>query len=107
MHTLPQILALKRFYSGTAGDSFSAEHNGMAFTTKDSDNDISSDNCAQNFKGGWWYGKCHSSNLNGLYHHGNHKSYADGVNWYHWKGHHYSLKKTEMKIRPSGFVSKK
>ena len=107
MHTLPQILALKRFYSGTAGDSFSAEHNGMAFTTKDSDNDITSFNCAQIYKGGWWYGNCHYSNLNGVYHHGNHKSYGDGVNWYHWKGHYYSLKKTEMKIRPSGFVWKK
>ncbi|MBN3310184.1 MFAP4 protein, partial [Amia calva] len=27
-------------------------------------------------------------------------SYANGVSWYHWKGHYYSLKTSEMKIRP-------
>ena len=72
----------------------------MAFTTKDSDNDKYGGNCATMFKGRWWYAGCHQSNLNGLYHHGSHKSYADGINWYHFKGYHYSLKSTSMKIRP-------
>ena len=85
-------------YTGTAGDSF-ATQSGEKFSTKDQDYDTYSGNCAQLYKGGWWYGACHSSNLNGLYHHGAHTSYADGVNWYHWKGHRYSLKGTEMKIR--------
>jgi len=87
-------------YSGTAGDSLSG-HRGMAFSTKDQDNDAYSGNCATLFKGAWWYGACHSSNLNGLYHLGKHSSYADGVNWYTWKGHYYSAKRAEMKIKPA------
>jgi len=52
------------------------------------------------YKGGWWYTACHDSNLNGRYLRGPHTTYADGVNWEHWKGHYYSLKFTEMKIKP-------
>ena len=77
---------------------------GMPFTTKDQDNDNwGGHNCAIMYKGAWWYGRCHNSNLNGLYLRGNHSSFANGVNWFHWKGHHYSLKRTEMKIRPVDF----
>ena len=86
-------------YSGDAGDSFS-NLSGMKFSTKDKDQDTWSGNCAETFKGAWWYSYCHSSNLNGFYYEGAHKSYADGVNWYTWKGNHYSLKFTEMKVRP-------
>jgi len=87
-------------YSGTAGDSLSG-HRGYPFTTKDQDNDsLSSVNCAVSSKGAWWYYKCHASNLNGLYHHGQHSSDADGVNWGAWKGYNYSAKRAEMKIRP-------
>ena len=85
--------------SGTAGDSFTY-HNGYKFTTRDQDND--DDNyrdCAQEFKGAWWYNNCHYSNLNGLYHGGSHSSNADGVNWRTWRGYYYSLKFTEMKLR--------
>ncbi|XP_078360506.1 fibrinogen C domain-containing protein 1-like [Oculina patagonica] len=90
-------------YSGTAGDSL-AEHRGYPFTTKDQDNDSSSSgNCAVSYKGAWWYTDCHHSNLNGLYHHGKHSSNADGVNWHHWKGHKYSAKRAEMKIKPVKF----
>ncbi|XP_066020134.1 microfibril-associated glycoprotein 4-like isoform X2 [Pocillopora verrucosa] len=90
-------------YSGNSGDSL-AFHRGMPFTTRDQENDDHVDhNCAIKFKGAWWYKECHRSNLNGLYLRGNHSTYADGVNWHHWKGHYYSLKRTEMKIRPKDF----
>ena len=74
-------------------------HNGIAFSTNDKDNDKWDKNCAEDFKGAWWYDNCCRSNLNGLYLKGNHTSYFDGVNWSIWKGSRYSLKKTEMKIR--------
>ena len=89
-------------FSGTAGDSLSS-HRGHPFSTKDQDNDNWPSNCAVAFKGAWWYQSCHDSNLNGLYHHGKHSSYADGVNWNHWKGYYYSVKRAEMKIRPVSF----
>ena len=73
---------------------------GYQFSTKDKDNDVYATSCAQLYKGGWWYGDCHRANLNGLYLEAHHDSYANGVNWYHWKGYRYSLKYTEMKIKP-------
>ena len=80
------------------GDSLHMHHNGMKFSTKDADNDSDGGNCAQGYHGAWWYYHCHLSNLNGRYLRGPHKSYADGVNWFTFRGHHYSLKTTEMKI---------
>ena len=76
-------------------------HSGMKFTTKDVDNDYNPNaQCSQTFKGAWWYNKCHRSNLNGQYLAGPHNSNADGVNWYNFKGHYYSLKTSEMKVQP-------
>ncbi|OCT66965.1 hypothetical protein XELAEV_18038247mg [Xenopus laevis] len=92
-------LHLTGFTGGNAGNALS-EHNGYSFSTKDRDNDIYEGNCAQQFKGAWWYTRCHLSNLNGLYLHGDHTSYADGVNWSMGKGLYYSYKVSEMKFRP-------
>ena len=85
-------------YSGNARDSFS-DHSGRKFSTLDQDNDQWSSSCAISFKGAWWYGECHASNLNGKYLSGNYTSYADGIVWHSWMGHYYSLKITEMKLR--------
>ena len=87
-------------FSGDAGDSLRS-HNWMKFSTKDRDNDLARYSCAQVRKGAWWYNNCAYSNLNGLYLRGYHRSYANGVNWAHWRGDYYSLQKTEMKIGPS------
>ncbi|NP_001082604.1 ficolin-1-A precursor [Xenopus laevis] len=76
-------LSLRSFMGGDAGDSLSG-HKNFSFSTKDRDN---KSNCAHTFKGGWWYETCHYSNLNGLYLHGNHTSYANGVNWSTGRGY--------------------
>jgi len=36
----------------------------------------------------------------GTYLGGPHASFADGFNWYTFRGYHYSLKRSEMKIKP-------
>ena len=91
------------FIKGDAGDSL-AKQNGMMFTTRDRDNDVRLfGNCALDYKGAWWYEDCLHSNLNAQYLRGHHSSNYDGVNWGFWRENHYSLKKTEMKIRPRSF----
>ena len=87
------------FFKGTAGDSL-GYHRGYAFSTKDRDND-SAGNCAQDYKGAWWYKSCHYSNLNGLYLHG--KDDSKGVAWQTWKNNYYSVERSEMKMRPKDF----
>ena len=74
----------------------------QAFSTRDRDNDIAhSRNCADYYTGAWWYASCHFSNLNGQYLQGATTGmFAKGVVWESWRGYDYSLKKTEMKIRP-------
>ena len=85
------------------GDSL-RYHNGWPFSTKDKDNDgWSKGNCAVEYSGAWWYKGCHSANLNGHYAYGGPiEIQGDGITWKEWRGHNYSLKQTEMKIRPYG-----
>ena len=84
---------------GTAGDSL-RYHRNQSFSTQDEDNDNSNKNCAQKRHGAWWYKKCYHSNLNGLYHHINPSTNRVGMSWKTWRPKNYSLKSTEMKIRP-------
>lgn len=73
----------------------------MQFSTKDQDNDQGSGSCAQLlYKGAWWYNACLSSNLNGLYINGSHSDDGIGINWGTFRGYYYSLKRSEMKVKP-------
>ena len=72
-----------------------ASHLGKPFTTRDRDHDNAKLNCAITYHGAWWYGNCHSANLNGDYN----TNSAQGVTWYAWKGNSYSLPFAEMKMQ--------
>ncbi|KAI4819687.1 hypothetical protein KUCAC02_004927 [Chaenocephalus aceratus] len=102
-------------YVGTAGDALSgsyqvgasewASHQGIKFSTHDQDNDNYKGNCAQEDNGGWWFNKCHSAHLNGMYYPNGHYSALtdNGVVWYTWRGWWYSLKTSSMKLRSMDF----
>ena len=76
----------------------------MRFSANGTDNDVYGQHCAQLYKGGWWYRDCHKANLNGKYLGGVTTEYATGMCWQPWRGYHYSLKTSEMKIRPASFI---
>ena len=52
-------------------------HNRKRFSTTDNGR-----KCAIVYKGGWWYGSCHTSNLNGLYLNGSFTQYAPFLFYY-------------------------
>ncbi|XP_005101289.3 tenascin-R [Aplysia californica] len=82
-------------FSGNASDSM-AYHNGMAFSTKDRDNDNSSGgSCANSYNGAWWYNGCHNVNLNGLW---GVTVGAKGLRWHSVTDGSVSF--SEIKIRP-------
>ncbi|XP_059175193.1 fibrinogen beta chain-like [Physella acuta] len=83
------------FQTGNATDNF-YYHNGMAFSTLDRDNDRNSSNCAELYKGGWWYNDCHTVNVNGVW---ANKVFGEGINWYGITTHDDSLEQVEMKLR--------
>ena len=78
-------------FQGTTTDPM-AYHNGMYFTTTDSDNDQSSSNCAQRYGpgGGWWYNNCFNIQPNVKY------KGRYGVYLSKWHVFHF----IEIKIRP-------
>ena len=64
-------------YSGDAGHGMSTA-NGMMFTTFDSDNDVSGNNCAARRGGGFWWKKCGKAHIT-TYENG------DPIGGYFWK----------------------
>ena len=85
-------------FQGTTTDPM-AFHNGMYFTTKDSDNDAHGNNCALFYgptkpSGGWWYNSCWYINLNNYYNTNNYEIYLN----YKWITKPPTF--TEIKIRP-------
>lgn len=89
--------------AGTAGDSFSY-HRGWPFSTPDEENDFKpTGNCALEHHGGWWFKWCHKAFLNGPYIRGPNSYHGEGVIWKGFKDYHYSLKSSQMKIRPRDF----
>lgn len=85
-------------FEGSAHDSLST-HNGVRFSTPDSDNDNWRDyHCAREWQAGWWYNNCWSGFLNGLYQNRSDVRYRS-IAWNEWKEE--QLARTEMKIRPS------
>jgi hypothetical protein len=87
-------------YSGNAGNSL-YQHGNRQFSTRDQDNDPRPEDCAVENHGAWWYGasgQCSTSNLNGEYLKADNHEIGKGV---FWDGQFlFSLKFTEMKIRP-------
>ena len=77
------------------------EHNGQQFSTHDVDHDALATSCAQEYRGAWWYVSCFTASLNGQYVQGGVADYGRGLQWVALKGYHYSLKASQMKIRPT------
>ncbi|KAM3842795.1 angiopoietin-related protein 3-like [Diretmus argenteus] len=79
-------------------------HTGMMFSTKDRDNDNHQDsNCAFNYTGGWWFNACGDTNLNGRFMHMRPRGRSErrrGIHWRPSRRASYSLKSTQISIRP-------
>ncbi|XP_061170908.1 fibroleukin-like [Saccostrea echinata] len=86
---------------GTLGDSMLhtgdvyTELSGMYFTTSDRDNDRWSEgNCAVDWRGGWWFHKCHQGFLNGPW------SSGDWINpWFPTLQNGKYIKETLMMVK--------
>ncbi|XP_035278852.1 angiopoietin-related protein 4-like [Anguilla anguilla] len=91
---------------GGLGSALSTEPSGLLFSTRDHDNDQKADsNCAKLLSGGWWFGSCEHSNLNGRYVPGQpskpRHQWKQGMFWKTWRGRYHPLKTTVMKIAPA------
>ncbi|XP_046570950.1 fibrinogen-like protein A [Haliotis rubra] len=74
-------------YSGTAGDKMLYSNN-TRFSARNLDLDTASFNCADKYRGAWWYKNCVEADLNCLY-----------SNQIYWQGIS-GIKSSSMKIRP-------
>ncbi|XP_048579243.1 uncharacterized protein LOC5521276 isoform X2 [Nematostella vectensis] len=91
-----------RNYTGTIGDALSY-HDNSYFSTKDRDEDSGSRNCANEYKGGWWYNQCLNASLNAPYLQTQlHPDGYDGIRWKSWGSN--VIKKVEMKVRPGNII---
>nr|AAY43330.1 angiopoietin-related protein [Sus scrofa] len=77
----------------------------LPFSTWDQDHDLRGDkNCAKILSGGWWFGTCSHSNLNGQYFHSiprQREQRKKGIFWKTWRGRYYPLQATTMLIQPT------
>ena len=78
------------------------DNNNEIFCTKDRNSDFRYENPAHTHGGGWWYPSDSDNNLNGRYL-GN-VVRMDGMYWGNWAGYYKSLKRSELKLRPSSFI---
>ncbi len=70
------------------------------FTTKDRDNDGDLYNCADKYKGAWWYKTCFNANLNILFDDNQHGSNpVDYMTWFTLRNGFGGLIFSEMKIK--------
>ncbi|KAM9242997.1 angiopoietin-related protein 4 isoform 2-T2 [Dugong dugon] len=81
----------------------------LPFSTWDQDHDLRRDeNCAKTLSGGWWFGTCGHSNLNGQYFHSiprQRQQRKKGIFWKAWRGRYYPLQATIMLIQPTAAAS--
>jgi len=85
-------------YHGNAGDPLRID-NGMAFSTKDMDQDRWTGSCsATRGNGGWWFNGCGLANLNGMNLGRNQHSY-DGILWYFYAKDNRSFKSSKMMVK--------
>uniref|UniRef100_A0A8C6TP11 Angiopoietin like 4 n=1 Tax=Neogobius melanostomus TaxID=47308 RepID=A0A8C6TP11_9GOBI len=79
--------------TGSSGSS------ALPFSTADRDNDLSAgEHCAQIHSGGWWFGGCGDSNLNGDFPSG--RGGSRDMFWTTSEGHRTALRSTVIKIAP-------
>lgn len=91
-----------QFCVGFVADCFTAVDGGindMMFSTKDNRNDISSEDCANKYRAGWWYSNCHCANPNGQYLDGYNTQGGVGITYERWLGQWYALKSTQFMVK--------